>query len=174
VYSGNTAYGLHQAHTTFCTSLYQPIRTAENLLNVDVVFDRAATPGAVRFRHAKNDLSLRKYNFYRPSGALCHYRVRYGDFASVAYAQVRLYGGGPCRGTGVELFGNDFATGPWKKSGEITGQTDACGPYTEIQATSPAGNTAAGMAVVTPDSNRIFYSHTYTDRPFNNDGPTCP
>jgi hypothetical protein len=170
VYAGNIAYGLHQGKLSFCDSLYQGARDAENLMNVNIMFNRFAIPNSVYWRHNKAQLSPRKYNFSRLDGQLCHYRIRYGDFGTVAFAQVRFYGG-PCGGTGVELFGED-----WKgryKATRMTGGQDECGPYFEIQAISPAGVSAGGLAVVTPENTRIYYSHNYFDRLSNTFGEIC-
>lgn len=180
VYAGNTAYGIHQGNGgTACTALYQGIRGAENVLNVDVLSDGASVQD-IYWRAYKNELSTRKSSYVPGATSQpCHYRIRYGDYGTAAYAQVRLYTADQgCQqelqqGVGVEVFG-EGGSGTWKKSSQVAGQQDSCGSYVEIQATSPAGHSAASMALVSSSGKRIFYSHHYTDLPFDNDGPLCP
>ncbi|GAA4671082.1 hypothetical protein Prum_073770 [Phytohabitans rumicis] len=70
--------------------------------------------------------------------AACQFRLRYGNFGNVAFAQLRVYAGG-CGGYGVQVraaSGSVFRN--WSNSGSPTAGTDGCGPYFEIQATSSA------------------------------------
>ncbi|HMJ75466.1 MAG TPA: hypothetical protein VK507_05810 [Iamia sp.] len=91
-------------------------------------------------------------NQYQLNG--CVYKVRYGGFGSVAYAQVRIYNPTMyCGGAGVGLVYAD-GSGTHEittsfSAGYITG-TDACGAYREVQATSPGSAYALGVKAIVP------------------------
>ncbi|HEV7723332.1 MAG TPA: hypothetical protein VGO60_18730, partial [Iamia sp.] len=97
---------------------------------------------------APNTLS----NEYQLNG--CQYKVRYGGFGSIAYAQVRIYNPTTaCANAGVTLkyadgSGNHDLT-EYFSAGYTTG-TDGCGSYREAQATSPGSAYALGVVAVIP------------------------
>lgn len=94
-----------------------------------------------------------------PGDAACQYRLRYGNFGNVAFAQLRVYDGG-CGGYNVQVRAASGATYQnWSSSGSPTGNSDGCGSYFEIQATSAANWIAvSGIAVSgRPSPNKIYY-----------------
>lgn len=75
----------------------------------------------------------------------CKFRVRYGNFGSAAYAQLRVYPVGTsyasCATAGVSVGYHDGTTESsvsetFSTTTYVTG-TDGCGAYREIQATTP-------------------------------------
>ncbi|KAB2348580.1 hypothetical protein [Actinomadura rudentiformis] len=94
-----------------------------------------------------------------PGEPNCHYRLRYGNFGNVAFAQIRMYGGA-CGAYRVQVRAYSGSTGRnWGSGGTgITG-TDGCGSYIELQATSdPNWIAVSGVAVSgRPSPNKAFY-----------------
>ncbi|MFD0852488.1 hypothetical protein ACFQ07_09655, partial [Actinomadura adrarensis] len=78
----------------------------------------------------------------------CLYRVRYGNFSNVAFAQVRTYSSG-CGNMTVSVYGqNGTIQGTWNSSSySVRNHGDGCGTYNERQATSSENQIAIGMAV---------------------------
>jgi hypothetical protein len=119
----------------------------------------AAPSSAATFQWTAGQLSP-QYVF--GSGATaCYYRIRFGNFGNVAYAQIRFYAGA-CGGTRAVALGQTGGTiYKYLDDGNaITGQ-DGCGQYIEIQATSVANRVGVGMEVRRPNNAGVnTYLHT--------------
>ncbi|MFI0357933.1 hypothetical protein [Actinomadura sp. 9N407] len=121
----------------------------------------AAPSSAATYQWSAGQLSP-QYVF-GSGGTACYYRIRYGNFGNVAYAQIRFYAGA-CGGTRAVALGQTGGTITeyWDDQSAITG-ADGCGQYIEIQATSVPDRIGVGMEVHRPNNAGVnTYWHTTT------------
>lgn len=116
-----------------------------------------ATDGPANFKYYANRLSP-QYKFTeldRNTGA-CFYRIRFGNYGNVAYAQMRFYNGA-CNGTRMWLYAVGSTGSIIVNQNGSTGGQDACGAYIEAQATSPPGYIGTSIAFATPYRYVVSY-----------------
>lgn len=102
----------------------------------------------------------------------CHFKVRYGNFSSTAYSQVRIYNPTSCGNPGMALGYNDGTTEraltKQFSDGYTTG-TDSCGAYRELAIAAPGVNYATYVLVSMPGSGfsgwRVFSADGQSTEP---------
>ncbi|MGI8329571.1 hypothetical protein ACRYCC_06360 [Actinomadura scrupuli] len=92
-------------------------------------------------------------------GTECRYRVRYGNYGNLAFAQIRRYNSW-CENYRVQVGawqGNSFQV--IQSGGSGINGSDGCGQYFELQATSGPGRIATRGTAVSgrPSPNRDYY-----------------
>ena len=122
----------------------------------------ASAAGVSEFRHPPNQLSRQ----FRDGS--CLYKIIYGNFGSVPYATVHLYGGVCNSGQQQPLVVVDAQPDSqrWYSRSPSGGQ-DACGGYIAFQAAGTPGHIATNMWVYFPatDSWKRFGSTGQTTVP---------
>jgi hypothetical protein len=112
----------------------------------------------------------------------CVYKVAYGNFGSVPYAKVMLFGG-TCDAPHmprprVEVIWNSPTGGGSSSAGGsstvgVFGGQEACGPFIGIQALGPPGETAARMYVYFPRTTDGVTFRPNAAAPNTPRGPFC-
>lgn len=86
----------------------------------------------------------------------CLYKVHYGNYGSIAYAQMRIYNPTTCGAAAVALGFHDGTTQDQVlktfASGYYTGG-DGCGSYREVQATAPRAGYATHATTIVTDGS---------------------
>jgi hypothetical protein len=132
-----------------------------------------ATDGSAVFKYYPNRLSP-QYKFTelnRETGA-CYYRIRFGNFGNVAYAQMRFYNGN-CNGTIMRLNAVGSSGSIEVVQNGSTGGQDGCGAYIEAQATSPPGYIGTAMNFTTPYRYRVVYMSGESNWPIDDPVKYC-
>jgi hypothetical protein len=133
-----------------------------------------ATNTATGYQYFPNQLSQKyKYTQFLGSGGACYYRIRFGNYGSVGYAQIRFYAGS-CGGATISvLAASGSVTHAFPQdSARAKIDNDSCGSYIELQSTSPSGYIALGMLVYTQYRYIIEYSNN-SDEDFDTPVEYC-
>lgn len=132
----------------------------------------SASHGGI-FKYFPNRLSPQyKFAELYTDARPCYYRIRFGNLGNVAYAQLRVYNGN-CNGTTMRLYAAGSTRSIEVDQSSTIGGRDGCGPYIEVQATSPPGYIGTGMEIRTPYRYLITYISGETIAPLNDPVTYC-